>query len=236
MDTHHLTPDTANAAHAAPSGPVAGRTESRAQWRLAMLEELAEIGMTVARAIGQQIAAAAEVARMNEPGAPPSEAIVKAEGALKSVSRTVRQTLAFHAKLEKQQRDEDGKGKNEKTESAFRAHRDDRSRQAKAGYHDRRKATVKRAVVKMLRITRDPSDAEDLLRDLREKLDELDDYADFTHDPVSALVAAVCRSMGLKPDWRLYADTLWAIEEMRTEPTGSPYANWPADERERGPP
>src|SRR5579859_1031328 len=102
MDTHHLTPDIADAAPQAPSDPHAGRTGESAQWRLDMLKELAEIGMEVARAFGRQAVVAADATL---PGDPVSDGAIKAEAACKSASRSVRQTLALHAKLEKQQRD-----------------------------------------------------------------------------------------------------------------------------------
>jgi len=49
---------------------------------------------------------------------------------------------------------------------------------------------------------------------------EVDDIA----DPISALIARICRDLGLAVDWSLWEDEEWAVTEWRDAVRGSPYA------------
>jgi hypothetical protein len=49
--------------------------------------------------------------------------------------------------------------------------------------------------------------------------------ADFADRPIGELVARICRDLGVTPDWGLFEDDDWAIEEARTRPPGSPLAS-----------
>ena len=39
------------------------------------------------------------------------------------------------------------------------------------------------------------------------------------------MIARVCRTLGLTPDWTRWADTPWAVEEAETMAKGSPYGD-----------
>jgi len=57
-----------------------------------------------------------------------------------------------------------------------------------------------------------------------------DDYSSVYIDnggedvPVSEQIAAFCKALSLKPDWDLWKDSFWALEEAEDEAEGSPYA------------
>lgn len=268
MDTHQLDPHTAEPADAAPDAPLAARmgtcgrartTRERGEWRLAMLEELAEIGMESARAIGQQVVDAVKATPLGEA---PSKEVVRAEAALRSASRSVRQAVALHAKLEKQQlaldataeSGEGGQSGGGSSAGGSSAGGSSAAEQGGRGFFRsrarrfRRKAMVKRAIERAyagaIENLADPSDDEGyehLLDDLFERMDEYEEFADFAEDPVSALVGGICRGLGIEPCWRDYVNEPWAIEEIRLKPPGSVYADWPEGDpadagRERGPP
>ena len=41
---------------------------------------------------------------------------------------------------------------------------------------------------------------------------------------ISQQVAAFCKALGLTPDWSLWKDSFWALEEAEDGAEGSPYA------------
>jgi hypothetical protein len=48
--------------------------------------------------------------------------------------------------------------------------------------------------------------------------------------PIGASVARLCAELGLTPDWSLWEDEDWAIEEAETDAPGSPYGrSWTED-------
>jgi hypothetical protein len=193
---------------------------------LRMLEELAEIGMTLARAVQQQVLdqAAAEPAEAAEQPGAGNLALV-----FSRISRAVRQTIALEAKLA-----EEGRTRDEQTaaEQARRAVVDGRERK------QRRRAQAKRFIEQAVDIeAADHDAAEELLWELDERLDDVE--ADFADRPIGEIVARICRDMGLAPEWSLWAKEEWAVEEIATRPPGSPFTGLRsvmAAEREPPPP
>ena len=174
---------TAQPACEAPD-PAAARTERH----MHMLAELAEIGMDLAREVRRQ-------ALDQSAEAPPA-----AELALtfSRIARAVRQTVALEAKL---------------AEPAQPGHAEraplsvsDRWRSA------RRKRQVGEIVGEIIESeAASEFDADDLTSDLRERLADGDEEADFADRPIGELVARICADLGVTPDWSLFEDEDWAI-------------------------
>ncbi|HEY2661059.1 MAG TPA: hypothetical protein VGI79_15160 [Caulobacteraceae bacterium] len=59
---------------------------------------------------------------------------------------------------------------------------------------------------------------------LVERLDDAPDEDDFYDQPISAMIARICGDLGLTPDWSLWRNEDWAVEEADTRPRGPPYA------------
>jgi hypothetical protein len=54
--------------------------------------------------------------------------------------------------------------------------------------------------------------------------------------PMGVVLAEICAELGLTPDWSLWQDEDWSIQETLTRAEGSPYAAPPYDRRRRGRP
>jgi len=65
----------------------------------------------------------------------------------------------------------------------------------------------------------------ELPRILRERLDQEDIERDLAQFPRGELIARICRDLGIEPDWDLWRQDRWAVEEARLKPAGSPYAD-----------
>jgi hypothetical protein len=182
-----------------------------------MLEELADLGMALARAVTQQALAQAGAERA------PSESAAEATPwgggglvlAFSRINRAVRQTVALKARLV-----------------------DDRKARAVAAEKERRhqkKMTVKRAVQRVIRReNRGPFIVRDWLIDLNDRLEDLDD-TDFGDRPVVDIVAGICRALGIDFDpsrWEMETAASGradAVEEAEaTPPDRSSGADWPA--------
>jgi hypothetical protein len=121
------------------------------------------------------------------------------------IARAVRQTLALESKLAE---DRDVRDKRTQAEQA-------RRRGAQ------RKNTVRHIVEQAIEADADGTDREDLLDDLHERFEYEDDLR-FADRPIAEHVARICRDLGVTPDWTLWSDEDWAIEETATRPGGSP--------------
>jgi hypothetical protein len=179
-------------------GCVCGAAEARIARHLRNLEELAEIGMDLARTVQRQ---AHEQAATDAGAADLGLTFSR-------IARAVRQTVALEARLAEDHR----------AQVAARRAKDTHTRAA------RRRREVKAIVGQAIEADADDSDVENLLLDLEERLADRDEDADFADRPIGELVARICRDLGVTPDWSLFEDDDWAIEEARTRPPGSPFA------------
>jgi hypothetical protein len=186
----------------------------RAQEHLAMLRELAQMGMELARAIHSEGIAAKAAAESDTPAPSAAEAALP----FTRIAKTVRQCLALEAKIaETLRRRELGEI-------------DEVGALLKEGLEYRRadkRRQVKRAVVDAIEAETEAggiyrSDAERLLDGLHERLD--DEADDFDDRPVGEWVALLCRKLGVAPDWVRWQAERWAVAEIATKPKGSPYA------------
>ena len=142
-----------------------------AERRLAILGELAELGLSLARDLHSTALAAEDIAEKS-----------KLAEAFHRTGRSIRQSLALHAKLE---RDD------------ARAEHEDRA--AAASQASDRKAQVKAAVKRLIWTEYEPAEAEPLVLDLLDHLDEARLHDDFLDADVDTLIAKVCKALNLLP-------------------------------------
>ena len=187
-----------------------------------VLRELAELGMGLARTVQAQAIDQASGASAQDEGALPAWARGADLGlTFARIARAVRQTVALEAKLYRDRQAGHDKARAERAvETRLRG--------------IRRKAKVIEIVE---RVVERESDAERLLDDLDERLQDEDD-ADFADRPLGELVARICRDLGVTPDWSLWADEAWASEAAAEPPpapasTDYPLGEPPLDDPER---
>ena len=159
-----------------------------------VLEELAEIGMQLARAVRDEALEA------------PTERAAELALTFSRVARAVRQTVALEARL----------ARDAETQAQDAADR--RERRAAGERFDlvrRRKAQVRDVVERAIESDAADSDREHLLDDLYERLeDDLYD-ADFAEQPVGELIARICKDLGVAVDPGLWADEAWGLPPPR---------------------
>ena len=186
--------------------------EARRARQLAMLQELAEIGMQVARAVRDEALAPVEPAEMDAPK-PASRFGGGDLGLVYSrVARAVRLTLALETRVAEeieQARDEQERTRLEAIRKAA-----ERRRPEIRGYvADAIEADV-------LEGGGSDYEIEQLLEDLDERLDEGAYDAALTEAPVAELVARICADFGVTPDWSLWEDQDWAIAHVKAQAAG----------------
>ena len=170
-------------------------SEDRAQRRFRALQELTEIGMELARDVQRQ---------SREQG---GEGAADLGLMFSRIARAVRQTVALEAKF-----DQDRQARRDKAEA---------ERAVEVRLRGIRRKTKVMEIVE--RVIETESDAEWLLDDLGERLEDADDR-DFADRPIGELVAGICRDLGVTPDWALWEDEAWAIEALNAPPSDAPDA------------
>lgn len=149
-----------------------------------ILAELSELGLALARGVQAQALAAEDPAT-----------VADLSLAFHRISRSVRQTLALEAKLERDRNRQD------------REDRADAVREAERRVQHR-KAQVRIAVERLVWNEAEDDEAERLLADLENLLDEEALSDSFTEAPLDAHIARICKELGLAapPD---RADPAW---------------------------
>lgn len=140
-----------------------------------VLAELSELALSLARHLHER-ALSAEA---------PEEA-ARLGGAFHAVSRSARQSLALEARLERDRRRRD---QEDRAEAA---------REARVRVHTRR-AQLRAAVERLIWTESEGEEAERLLDDLDDFLDETALYDDFTETPVEAHIQRIGAELGLFP-------------------------------------
>ncbi len=184
--------------NAIPPTPPEEAAAERTARHLAMLRELAEIGMALARALGQQalVALAPPAPETPEPApAPPSR--IDPGLAFARVARVVRQIIALEARIVA---DRDAPPRPPRPDGRP-ARRPDRSA-------DPRHATIRRVLHEAARLDARGAAPAPLLRRIDERLgDELD--ADPDQDiPIEEIIAGLCEDLGLGRDLARVSDEL----------------------------
>jgi hypothetical protein len=187
----------------------------RAERRLRMLEELADIGMNLARALERQALAAADPA---EPAAP--DASADPAGAYARISRAVRLTLALEART-----DEALRALRAGVAAESEVRRDQARRRATAETVARRQArqeTVERLVCEAAeREIEDDQAMYGVLKALEERLDDDPTYVDLARLPLRETVERLCADLQLTPDWSRWEGEGWTPEEPFFRPKAS---------------
>lgn len=150
----------------------------------AILAELAEIGMAMARGLRDEMEAAET-----------PEARGRAVAAFPRIARTVRQCVALEARLGR---------------DAVRAAAEDQARERRDVEHRVRRRRAQVSAWMRRAICNDRPDDDDLtaqrMEDLRDRLDEDLLDADFADRPFDEVIAGLCAALGLDPD-RLMGET-----------------------------
>ncbi len=202
-----LDPTPITSADAA-SGPSQAEIDAR---DIAMLAELAEITMGVARAIGQLA--------LDKAAEGDAEAAGRLGSVITKVGRAVRQSVAYRRKIESKVREQDCK--RAAAQATAQAEAEERAAYAQRGASLARRQMIDNAVCRLI-----AEKDEDLYDELFERLDEYESFTDFTDRPVSEFVAEICTALGLEFDWKRFEHDPWAVEEAKADPPTSPFAEW----------
>jgi len=173
--------------------------------QLAVLQELSEIGMQIARAVRDEVLAPAPAA--DEP-APPSR-FGRADPAImfSRIAKAVRQTLLLQTRVF------EGVEKAKEVETR-------RKRDVQQLILDQRQEDVRGFVADAIeneveRGDRPEKDAERLLEELDERLED-GCYDDRLADaPIPELITRICCDLGVSPDWRIWGHLDWGAEFLR---------------------
>ena len=194
-----------------PAAPV---PETPAAWRQQVLQQLAEFGMQMAQALVSQAQAEAP-AQADEASADPKalKALADIGAAFARVSRSVRQTLALHARFEDDARPAPVRKvapqpQGLDTSGLWRVRR--------------RKEEVRSLMEQVIRPDTHFRDSDKLRIDLMDWLDDDADDEDFADTPTTELVARICRDLGIVPDWNLLKITDWALDDPPPEEVPPP--------------
>jgi len=199
---------------------------------LRVLERLTDLGMVLAEKLVAEATASAEVLDAGEVGT-----------AFAKISRGVRMTVMLEAKLAKERRLRlDGleaahEAKLTALREARRVKAQDAADAEEDARNDRRRDAIKDGVRDVIRAERPERLERELLFDRLEQLWQID----FESEPfafkslyidsggeealVSEQIAVHCKALGLKPDWELWRDSFWAVEEAESGEAKSPYAH-----------
>jgi hypothetical protein len=173
-----------------PLANVPAWARGRMLRHLEILDEAAEVGLKVVRAVGRRID--------DDPAPGDVEAIARAYA---KASRALRQTIMLQDRLMRDVRDW--------AEDAL-----DRDRPEREA---RRKDRAQRIVGRIADLDEEVSDAR-FIKEAQEYaedlLDDEDLYGDLLERPLSDLVDQLCGNLGLKPNWRRIAAEPWAVKEL----------------------
>ncbi len=161
--------------------------ESACNEDAAMLQELAQIGMRLARLVE----ANAEAKMAQDPAAD----LGRVDQAFAGISRSIRQTLALKAKL------------------ADRTAKRVPAPEADSARLHWRKAKLKRAVAETIDAEAGPHDAENLLTDLHERLEDPDIALDLVSRSMGEMVASVCDDLGIPLNREVWRGKGWYLTE-----------------------
>jgi hypothetical protein len=198
----------------APDGPggraEAGACAARTERQLAMLHELAEIGMQIARAVRDEAVARAEAADEDAPAASSRFGGADLGLVYSRVARAVRQTLALETRVA----EDIAKAKVERERGRIAAIR----RVADERQQEIRDYVAEAIEAEAVEKKSSEREIERLLDDLDERLEDGDYDDELDHAPIGDLVARICADLGVTPDWSLWEDQAWAIEYEKSLP------------------
>ncbi len=179
---------------------------ARAEARLRDLEAVRGVCMSVVRLVQQEALALEEPQDDDLPDEGGRVAAIEAIGrVIDRAARSVRLTVILEEKVEKIIRDLKAGRVTASVEGVVRRRRD----------------AVERVV--MTAISDKHGIFDDKIERDREHLDDYLGREDFAVRPVSESVRRLCDMLGLRPDWKRWANEPWADEEAEAGVPGSPY-------------
>jgi hypothetical protein len=222
-----LQPDPpADATLAVDEAELLAASAARIERRLALLDELAEIAMTMVRGVAEQSLAAKAAAAESAKAGATSADTAHDFGAddLAKLSRAVRLTLDLAGRLE------ETLARLRAGEISVRAERrqehEERASQARMDRDAAARDKVSEQV-SMVIFSESESETEssDLLNALEERLSDDIVYIDVEDQPLREVVERLCGDLGLNPDWSRWTDDGWPDpdEFFKTRETWSPF-------------
>ena len=211
--------------------------EARAARRIAVAHRLVEMGLEVAEAV-QRRALAQMADEAEGQDADDGEAAkgrrTDPVAAVERVARTVRLSLALAARLDGDEPVRRARARSdEAAEREAEAEARKRAREAREHAELVHAARREDMVFEVLEATLkaeglDREDVHERAVEINERVAESMSDREWEYDyvrrPVGAVIAKLCEDFGLEPDWSLWAEEAWAIEEAQTNAEGSPYA------------
>jgi len=194
--------------------------------RVAMLEQLARIGVTITLTFEEQ--STIELARdlqVQSSWTPQtgSTRVAPSEipAAFARVARAVRQTVALADKLEAGRQARAARVRTAQIEADAAEAEDAGPQPGQPGYVDPsigpraqiRRDIVQRALERAIEAEAPESDAENLLSDLYERLEDVGDDAEVAALPLYDVLVRICRGLGLTPDESRRIELRWGPEE-----------------------
>jgi hypothetical protein len=196
----------------APPAPAPDGAADDAAWHareLAMLTELAEAGLEIARALKGRILEAAAL----ETDADNAKACADLSRAFDRASRAVRLSLALRRQLAKAAAAPAAANVTAEPAPESRADRAER---------------VRRIVGRVIKANYSKEFTREVMdRRVRERLQDRDITGDLEGRSIGELVDRICADLGLAPGWLDLSEEAWAQAEILERPPGSPYADWP---------
>ena len=194
--------------------PCACCASSRIARQLAMLQELAEIGMDLARAVRREA-----LAEPKDGDQAPARSAADYDLALSRIARAVRQTLALETRLAADHQADQEAGRHIVRESARRLQTQLHRAQRRAQVREIAAEAIDAGIADDCRL--------EVLAEMDERLERYDDETrdDLERKPIGALVAEICRALGVDVDWSLWEHEEWACLEAVTKAPGSPYVH-----------
>jgi hypothetical protein len=187
--------------------------------QLAALDRLADMGMAIAAAIERRVTeAAAEPAPDAKPDPKSDTLLHHAAMDFARVSRAVRLTYALQSRLIVDFKKPPARA----AQAADNDEDDDYDGPIEVRWLDPQPPTAvwqrhqaKQVVRRMAEGAGSDAEAvERLVAEAAERLERDDIYADIASRPFGETVAAICRDLGIEPDWSLFPDKDWARERM----------------------
>jgi len=212
-----------------PAAPVADEAPDpavlRAERRLRLLAELADIGMDLARALrpGAMASAACDAAAGEDAGMQSGRARGRDPAeAFAPLSRAIRLTLALEAKTDADLRDlKAGLVRAREEERTVAA---ERCKAAAAKDAEDREEKIRDLVMEVADFEIEDKDAKlELLDAMEERLDDDVAYCDRDERPLRDIVERLCADLTLRPDWSRWDGEGWIQTDPPTRPRFSPY-------------
>jgi hypothetical protein len=203
------TPDDAT-----PTDPA----ENRIARYVLQLEDLAEVGMDLARDLRRQV--------LETPEAEPARIAAAASLAYARLARTIRQTFALAARLADEARTLDREAAKAAADRAIveKILADDLERSE--ARRETVRAVAAQAIEADVRETGREGDLERLLGDLKERLEDDEDIEDYSNLPIIDIAERICRDLGVAFDPSLWEDEDWAIKDEEDQEAASSAGSW----------